>query len=91
MMEKLKMKANHIYIRGLARGVAIYHAGVPKPYRDLVETLFRSGRIQLVISTQALAVGVNMPCKSVVFLKDSPLITKVFRYLLLLYTNLTKF
>lgn len=42
-----------------------------------METLFRAGNIQFVISTQALAVGVNMPCKSVVFLSDSRYIGKV--------------
>eukprot|EP00026_Physarum_polycephalum_P001423 Phypoly_transcript_01424.p1 GENE.Phypoly_transcript_01424~~Phypoly_transcript_01424.p1 ORF type:complete len:1064 (+),score=194.19 Phypoly_transcript_01424:231-3194(+) len=77
MLSKLDMKANNLYIRGLARGIAIYHSGVPKPYRDLVEALFRSGNIQFIISTQALAVGVNMPCKSVVFYTDSEYINKV--------------
>jgi hypothetical protein len=54
-----------------------FFPGVPKPYIDLVEALFRSGNIQFVISTQALAVGVNMPCKSVVFFTDSEYINKV--------------
>eukprot|EP01113_Clastostelium_recurvatum_P046374 TRINITY_DN811_c0_g1_i3.p1 TRINITY_DN811_c0_g1~~TRINITY_DN811_c0_g1_i3.p1 ORF type:complete len:1573 (-),score=491.09 TRINITY_DN811_c0_g1_i3:31-4749(-) len=77
MLRKLDLPARHIWIRGLARGIAIYHTGLSKPYRDLVETMFRQGLIQMVMSTRALSVGVNMPCKSVVFLVDSQFIDPV--------------
>jgi len=78
-LERLLLKTdwsyNHIFLRALMRGIAIYHSSLPKPYRDLVETMFRAGHIPVVISTSALALGVNMPCKSVVFVKDNNLFT----------------
>jgi hypothetical protein len=41
LLKKTGWKTSHPLIRGLMRGMAAYHAHLPKPYRDLVETLFR--------------------------------------------------
>ncbi|KAK9808714.1 hypothetical protein WJX72_002409 [[Myrmecia] bisecta] len=56
--------------RALRRGVGVHHAGLPKKYRQLVEVLFRSGYLRVVVATGTLAYGINMPCRTVVFAGD---------------------
>jgi len=58
--------------RALQRGIAFHHAGVSKKYRRAVEALFRKRRLSVVFCTSTLALGINMPCRSVVFVGDSP-------------------
>ena len=56
-----------ILLRGLYRGIGVHHRGVPKRYLSLVEHLFRLRHLQVVVAGATLALGINMPCKSVVF------------------------
>ncbi|XP_062992094.1 probable ATP-dependent RNA helicase DDX60 isoform X2 [Elgaria multicarinata webbii] len=53
------------------RGIGYHHASVQQRGRQMVEMLFRKGFIQVVTATGTLALGVNMPCKSVVFVQNS--------------------
>ncbi|PWN27927.1 P-loop containing nucleoside triphosphate hydrolase protein [Jaminaea rosea] len=55
---------------GLIRGVAIHHSGMPLRYRQTVERWFRKGWLRVVISTGTLALGINMPAKTSVFVGD---------------------
>ncbi len=50
----------------LRRGVAFHHAGLLPPLKELVERLFNLGLLSVVCSTDTLAVGINMPARSVV-------------------------
>jgi ATP-dependent RNA helicase HelY len=50
----------------LRRGIATHHAGMIPAFKELVEELFIEGLIDVVFATETLAVGVNMPARSVV-------------------------
>lgn len=50
----------------LARGFASHHAGLLPLQRHIVEELFSAGLIKLVFATETLALGINMPARSVV-------------------------
>lgn len=62
-------------IDGLKRGVGVHHAGMNRKYRQVVEMLFRKGYLRVVIATGTLALGINMPCATVVFSGDSVFLT----------------
>lgn len=56
----------HQWLRGLARGVAAHHAGMIPLFKETVEELFGRGLIKVVFATETLALGINMPARSVV-------------------------
>lgn len=56
---------------GLERGVGVHHSGMNPKYLQIVEVLFRKGFLRVVLATGTLALGINMPCKTVVFAGDS--------------------
>ncbi|OQE44432.1 hypothetical protein PENCOP_c002G06207 [Penicillium coprophilum] len=62
-------------IDGLERGIGVHHAGMNRKYRQVCEILFRKGFLRVVIATGTLALGINMPCKTVVFSGDSIFLT----------------
>ncbi|MDP8959009.1 MAG: DEAD/DEAH box helicase [Actinomycetota bacterium] len=47
-------------------GVAPHHAGMVPAFKETVEELFARGLVKLVFATETLALGINMPAKSVV-------------------------
>ncbi|KAL8716680.1 MAG: hypothetical protein Q9225_006010 [Loekoesia sp. 1 TL-2023] len=59
----------------LTRGIGVHHAGMNRKYRQAVEMLFRKGFLRVVIATGTLALGINMPCATVVFSGDSVFLT----------------
>ena len=70
LIKRTGWKHSSFPLRALARGIGIYHAGMPKPYRDIVDVCFREGALPVVLATRILSRGVNMPCKTVVLLND---------------------
>ncbi|OQE32624.1 hypothetical protein PENFLA_c001G10680 [Penicillium flavigenum] len=62
-------------IDALERGIGVHHAGMNRKYRQVCEILFRKGFLRVVIATGTLALGINMPCKTVVFSGDSIFLT----------------
>ncbi len=50
----------------LARGVGVHHAGVLPKYRRLIEDWFTSKWLAVVVCTETLAAGINLPARSVV-------------------------
>ncbi|KAI1344818.1 hypothetical protein F5Y15DRAFT_6383 [Xylariaceae sp. FL0016] len=63
------------FFAALRRGLAVHHAGMNRRYRQTVEMLFRKGFLTAVIATGTLALGINMPCKTVAFFGDSAFLT----------------
>ncbi|EWC47251.1 hypothetical protein DRE_03370 [Drechslerella stenobrocha 248] len=63
------------FISILRRGIGIHHAGLSRKLREATETLFRMGYLQVVIATGTLALGINMPCKTVGFVGDTVYLT----------------
>ena len=51
---------------GLRRGFAAHHAGMLPMFRQAVEELFVQGLTKVVFATETLALGINMPARSVV-------------------------
>lgn len=54
----------------LNAGIAWHHSGMTHNLKSIVESLFRIGEVKIVIATATLALGVHMPCKTVVFMSD---------------------
>jgi superfamily II DNA/RNA helicase len=50
----------------LHRGVGVHHAGMLPKYRRVVEDLFGRKLLAVVICTETLAAGINLPARSVV-------------------------
>ncbi len=50
----------------LHRGVGVHHAGLLPKYRRVVEELFHRKLLSVVICTETLASGINLPARSVV-------------------------
>lgn len=50
----------------LEEGFAAHHAGMIALFKQIVERLFEEGLIKCVFATETLALGINMPARSVV-------------------------
>ncbi len=51
---------------GLLRGLAAHHAGMLPAFRHTVEELFTAGLVKAIFATETLALGINMPARTVV-------------------------
>ena len=50
----------------LERGIAAHHAGMLPAFKETVEQLFVRGLVKAVFATETLALGINMPARTVV-------------------------
>jgi len=50
----------------IATGVAAHHAGMVPIFKEIVEEAFTLGLLKVVFATETLAVGLNMPARTVV-------------------------
>jgi ATP-dependent RNA helicase HelY len=57
------------WLDGLRRGIAAHHAGMLPAFKEVVEELFTRGLIRAVFATETLALGINMPARTVVIEK----------------------
>ncbi len=55
----------------LERGIAAHHAGLLPAFKVTVEELFQKGFVKAVFATETLALGINMPARTVVLEKLS--------------------
>lgn len=67
--EDLGILGYYDFVEGLSRGFACHHAGMLPLFREIVEELFTAGRIRAVFATETLALGINMPARTVVLEK----------------------
>jgi ATP-dependent RNA helicase HelY len=58
-----------LFAEALGRGVAAHHAGMLPSFKECVEEAFVRGLIKIVFATETLALGINMPARSVVLEK----------------------
>jgi ATP-dependent RNA helicase HelY len=61
----------HDFLDGLTRGVAAHHAGMLPAFKECVEKLYVRGLCKVVFATETLALGINMPARTVVIEKLS--------------------
>ncbi|MCZ2527216.1 DEAD/DEAH box helicase [Streptomyces sp. NPDC059506] len=57
------------WLDALERGIAAHHAGMLPTFKEVVEELFVRGLVKAVFATETLALGINMPARSVVLEK----------------------
>ena len=69
--EDLHVLGYHDFLDGLSRGIAAHHAGMLPRFKECVEELFADGLCKVVFATETLALGINMPARSVVLEKLS--------------------
>jgi ATP-dependent RNA helicase HelY len=54
-----------IWRDALSRGIASHHAGLLPTFKEIVEELFTLGLVKVVFATETLALGINMPARTV--------------------------
>ncbi|MDR6868212.1 ATP-dependent RNA helicase HelY [Microbacterium resistens] len=54
------------WLDNLERGLAAHHAGLLPAFKEVVEELFRKRLLKVVFATETLALGINMPARTVV-------------------------
>jgi ATP-dependent RNA helicase HelY len=64
--EDLRVLGFGEFLDGLERGVSAHHAGMLPVFKEIVEALFAQGLVKVVFATETLALGINMPARSVV-------------------------
>jgi len=67
--EDLLVLGFHEWVDALERGIASHHAGLLPAFKECVEELFQRGLIKAVFATETLALGINMPARTVVLEK----------------------
>jgi len=64
--EELRVLGYGRWLAGVEAGVASHHAGMIPAFREAVEDCFAAGLLQVVFATETLALGINMPARTVV-------------------------
>ena len=59
------------FLDQMEAGIASHHAGMVPPFKEAVEACFAEGLVKVVFATETLAVGINMPARTVVIEKLS--------------------
>jgi len=67
--DDLQVLGYHDFLDGLTRGIAAHHAGMLPAFKQCVEELYVRGLCKVVFATETLALGINMPARTVVIEK----------------------
>lgn len=57
------------WLDNLERGIASHHAGLLPAFKEVVEELYQRKLVKVVFATETLALGINMPARTVVLEK----------------------
>lgn len=68
-VEDLKAMGYSSFRFALEHGFACHHAGMIALFREIVEKVFELGLVKVVFATETLALGINMPARSVIIEK----------------------
>lgn len=52
----------------IQNGVCFHHAGMPVILKEVVEYLYKNGYIKVLFATETVAIGVNMPVRTIVYI-----------------------
>ncbi|MBA2282971.1 MAG: DEAD/DEAH box helicase [Acidimicrobiia bacterium] len=69
--DDLRVLGHPRWLAALEAGVAAHHAGMVPPFKEAVEACFAEGLVKVVFATETLALGINMPARTVVIEKLS--------------------
>ncbi|HHU39186.1 MAG TPA: DEAD/DEAH box helicase [Propionibacterium sp.] len=67
--DDLEALDHRTFAEALRRGIAAHHAGMLPAFKETVEQAFVRGLVKVVFATETLALGINMPARSVVLEK----------------------
>ena len=67
--EDLEVLGFEEWLTALEWGIAAHHAGLLPSFKGAVEDLFQRGLVKAVFATETLALGINMPARTVVLEK----------------------
>ena len=63
---KYSLRNNSNFMKGIAYGICYHHSGLNNKQRMAVESMLRMKFLNVVVATTTLAVGIHVPCKTVV-------------------------
>ena len=69
--EDLELLGHNEWLAALERGIAAHHAGLLPVFKSCVEELFQRGLLKAIFATETLALGINMPARTVLLEKLS--------------------
>ncbi|MDA2985092.1 MAG: DEAD/DEAH box helicase [Actinomycetota bacterium] len=67
--EDLKILKFEEWQQALEKGIALHHAGMLPLFKEITEGLFQLGYLKIVFATETLALGINMPARTVILEK----------------------
>ena len=67
--EDLELLGHNDWLAALERGIAAHHAGLLPVFKLCVEELFQRGLLKAIFATETLALGINMPARTVLLEK----------------------
>ena len=67
MLAREWLGEDHIASKALAQGIAPHHGRLPSIVREAIEVDVRAGRYKVIVATNTLAQGVNLPVRTVIF------------------------